>query len=421
MSIRYRWLVLLLALLLAWPCVTLGEGDPTPTPGEDPAVVSGTEDQKAPQKAEKRAESLSFSLRFDAPGHNGLPEKLLFDSLSKPEAFAPYEQFFVYWDETVAGHWLCIQWNVLPEGLRLLQYDREGVLLRETYVTEAYDTVLELETDAGRVAIAADRRGMEVARIALFSEGVLSEPFVNWLPTPDHLDYLVISTHPDDDVIFMGGIVPIYGQERGYAGTVAYVTSPSRIRIQEALMGAWTMGARYYPLFLGFRDINGNRVVENANKFLPEAVTRAIVRLLRQYRPLVVFTQDLNGEYGHWQHLIVSAAVVEACKLAADETFDPDSMESCGIWEVKKCYLHLYPEDPLILDVDTPLSSMNGRTVIEIAQDAFWKHNTQQNGRHWVQTNHDAHPLSRFGMAYGTVPAGEDVFDNIDPALLVGP
>ena len=29
------------------------------------------------------------------------------------------------------------------------------------------------------------------------------------------------------------------------------------------------------------------------------------------------------------------------------------------------------------------------------------------------------HPISQFGMIYGTVESGEDVFDNIDPALLV--
>ncbi|MBR0356391.1 MAG: PIG-L family deacetylase [Clostridia bacterium] len=421
MKERIRLTLLALALLLALPRFAVGEGGPAATPetGTQIAAPEGTS-ETAEDEQEKPAESYSFFLRFDAPGHNGLPEKLLYDSLNQPESFDPYEQFSVQWAEDFPGHYLCVQWNVIPVGVRLRQYDRSGVLLSETDVPEVYDTILEVEEGTGRVTFLSDRQGMSVARIALYSKGILPESFsMDWLETPDHLDYLIISTHPDDDVIFMGAIAPIYGQERGYTGTVAYVTNPGRVRIHEALMGAWAMGVRHYPLFLGFRDINDNRVKEGATRFAPEIVTRAIVRLLRQYRPLVVFSQDLKGEYGHWQHLIVSAAVREACRLAADEGYDPDSVSRFGAWEVKKCYLHLYPENPLVLDVNTPLASMGGRTAIEVAQDAFLKHISQQNGRHWVQTDRDAHPLSRFGMAYGTVDAGADAFDNIDPALLI--
>ena len=442
-----KWLVLTLAVLLALPSFALAEGE-TEVPEADPAAITEEEEAEGSQEdlaaipegeeAEGAAEDLveapeeepeeeipgpaerfSFSLRFDAPGHGGLPEKLLFDSLSKPETFAPYERFSVYWNEDVPAHWLCIQWNVIPEGVELMELDVNGSLVAKTAVPETYDTILELDADTARVTFAADRRGMAIARLALFSKGTLPEPFVTWQPTTGHLDYLIVSTHPDDDVIFLGGVAPIYGMERGYTGTVVYVTTPDRMRANEALMGAWTMGVRCLPLFLGFRDISDDYSKVHANQFLPEVVTLALVRLLRQQRPLVVFAQDVNGEYGHWQHIIVSAAVVEACRLAADEDYDPASAEAYGVWEVKKCYLHLYPENPLVLDVESPLASMDGRTAIEVAQAAFIKHNTQQNGRHWVQTNRDAHPMSKFGMAYGTVEAGEDAFDNIDPALLV--
>ena len=403
---RINWCLLVLAILLALPWLSYADKEP----------AAGAESDTSPAI---KAENLSFSIKFDYSDHYDIGKKLLYDSLSKPETFSPYERFSIWWNPNVPGHWLCVQWNVVPEDVRILQYDRNDMLLAETCVEEKYDTVLELEADTGRVVFVGDRRGMEVARIALFSEGILPEPFYPWKETFGHLDYLVISTHPDDDVIFMGGIAPIYGMERGYTGTIAYVTNPGRLRLCEAVKGAWTMGVRYRPLFLGFRDVPSDRIRQSGNKFVPEAVTLAIVRMLRQERPLVVFTQDLNGEYGHWQHKVVSASVVEACKLAADESYDPASVAAYGAWEVKKCYLHLYQDNPLILDVNTPLASMEGKTVIEIDKEAFLKHNTQQNGRYWVQTDWDAYPLCKFGMAYGTVEAGEDAFDNIDPALLV--
>lgn len=140
--------------------------------------------------------------------------------------------------------------------------------------------------------------------------------------------------------------------------------------------------------------------------------------MLREYGPLVVFSHDLNGEYGHWQHRIVASSILEACRYAADPEYDPLSLEEFGTWEVKKCYLHLYEENPLVMDVSTPLESRGGRTALEVAKDAFKLHRSQQNGRHEVEDENGKHPLNRFGMVCGTVEAGSDVFDNIDPALL---
>ena len=399
MKIVRTWLLLLLAILLILPC----------------AVFAETEDEPVP---EEMAKDISTHIRFEYGGHYDLRAKLIGPSLNTAEEWAPYEEFFFNLDTDVDAHWLYVQWNAQPEGVQIQQLDENGTLLAHMDVPEQYDTVVELQEGAVRIRFITDKYGMSMTRLLLFTKGALPKQFCEWKQAQGHLDYLIVSTHPDDDVIFMGGVIPLYGREQGYVGTVAYVTTPSRLRVDEAVQGAKTMGAEYYPFFLGFHDLNTQRMTEFSNMFLPDAVTRALVRLFRQQRPLVVFSHDVNGEYGHWQHIIVSAAVVEACKLAADESYDPASAAKFGTWEVKKCYLHLYPEYPLVMDVNTPLASMDGKTVIQIAKEAFAKHRTQQNGRHWVQTDHDAHPLSRFGMAYGTVPAGDDVFDNIDPALL---
>lgn len=366
------------------------------------------------------AEDLTSFLRLEISGHVNMRNQVLDAALDHVEQIYPYERFYAFWDAAkVSPGYLCIQWDTKPENVQLWQLSQNGSILSQRDVPGTYDTVEKLLPDTCKVAFVSGREGMRIIRLALYSDGQLPEPFVPWQPTPDHLDYLVVSTHPDDDVLFMGGIVPIYGAERGYVGTVAYVTSPNRLRITEAMMGAWTMGTPYMPLFLGFQDIASVDKHPNlyANRFLPDAVTMALVRLFRTYRPLVVFTQDVNGEYGHWQHKIVSAAVVEAARLAGDASFDPISLAEQGIWQVQKCYVHLYQDDPLILDVNAPLSKMGGRTALEVARASFLKHRSQQTGRHWVQSDTDRYPMSRFGMAYGTVEAGTDAFDNIDPAL----
>lgn len=399
-------LLLFLSLMftLSVPLAAMAE-EGQPPEGEQPEMKPATE--------------LTDGFRFEISGHVNMRNLILDASLNQAEPFHPYERFYVYWDAAkVLPGYFCIQWDTESVDAQLWQLDSNGSVLSQRDVPYELDTVEKLLPDTRKVAVVAGRSGMSIIRLAMYSEGILPEPFVNWKPTPDHLDYLIVSTHPDDDVIFMGGVIPIYGVERGYVGTVAYVTSPSRMRINEALMGAWAMGTPYKPVFIGFQDISPKNQGFYANRFLPEAVTLALVRLFRAHRPLVVFTQDVNGEYGHWQHRIVSASVVEAARLAADEAYDPVSLAKDGAWQVQKCYVHLYPENPLVMDVNAPLASLGGRTALEVARYSFQKHKSQQSGRHWVQSDTDKHPMSRFGMAYGTVEAGNDVFDNIDPQLL---
>ncbi|MBQ6076853.1 MAG: PIG-L family deacetylase [Clostridia bacterium] len=369
---------------------------------------------------EPEAKNLTRHMRIDqGEAHTIDREKMIDAKLEETFAYAPYETVYLSWANAPQkpAH-LCIQWGALPEDVLLRQSDADGAILSEETVRPLYDSIVSLSDNAAGVTIVAGRKGMSIARLALYSEGRLPAPFFPWEDTPKGMDYLLIATHPDDDVLFMGGIVPTYGAERGYVGTVAYVTVPSRKRVNEAMLGAWEMGARYRPLFLGFLDIYSMKKDYRDNRFLKETVTLALVRMLREYRPLVVFSHAQNGEYGHWQHKVVSAAVADAVRLCADPSYDAFSVERFGTWEVRKCYLHLYPENPFVMDIRTPLAACGGRTALQVAEDAFKKHASQQNGNHLVQSDTDRDAMNRFGMVYGTVEAGDDVFDHIDPSLL---
>ncbi len=389
-------LLLVLILLLTTPCIADAAAD-----------------------SEKEVQDLSRHIRIEQSGHSLARDKLLDRDLEETISYAPFETIRLTWSNSpVTPATLCIQWGKLPERVRLRQTAKDGTLLADEYAEPLFDGIIHLADGAVCVTIMADSAGMDLARLALFSEGTLPSPFLDWQDTPKGMDYMIIATHPDDDVLFMGGIIPTYGSEQGYVGTVVYVTNPSRRRVNEAMLGAWEMGTTYRPMFLGFQDIREVTKENYTHRFLPETVTLALVRMLREYRPLVVFSHDVNGEYGHWQHKIVSAAVLDAVRLCADPTYDVLSYEAFGAWEVKKCYIHLYPDNPFVLDVRTPLASRGGRTALEVAQDAYKKHQSQQGGRHFVQSETDRHALNRFGMAYGTVEVGTDVFDNIDPALL---
>ena len=126
-----------------------------------------------------------------------------------------------------------------------------------------------------------------------------------------------------------------------------------------------------------------------------------------------LLAQDIDGEYGHTQHLIVSQACIDAVDLAADPDKYPDSA-SCGPWLIKKLYLHLWPEDQLRMDWHQPLTAFGGKTGLQIAEEAFACHVTQQ--ERWKVEDGGEWDNALFGLWRTTVGADvmkNDLFENI--------
>ncbi len=359
-------------------------------------LPASAEDAKAADLSERCRSSIVLrrNYRFDADG-----------------------MFWIAWEDDVPATRLCIQWWVIPEHVTLLQLDGGGALLSMETVASLPETVTPLSADCRKVVVMAGNAGMTVNRCAVYGDGTLPDPFHEWAETPDKLDYLLISTHPDDDVLYLGSVIPVYGAEKGYVGTVAYVTCRSRRRMTEAENGAWAMGLRYRPLFLGFPDVDRAAPQAEKDTFSYEELLLATVRMYRTYQPLVVFAQDENGEYGHWQHVLTSKAAVEAATLAADPAYDSESAAQYGTWQVQKVFLHLYEENRIMIDSHAPLSFFDGADAYEVACKAYQKHESQQEFWFSVKRDDAAYAFNRFGMAAGAVPAGEDVFDNIDESL----
>ena len=365
--------------------------------------------------AEKSAKDLTSSCKLTVTGKHPNASVILHSKyLDSFVEFNSGEYMQLTWKEGVSAHMLCLQWIKLPINVTIQFFGADGEVLSEQPVSPFYDTVNEIPADALSLQLIAGNGGMTLGHVQVFSEGRLPEPFFFWQPTPDHLDYLLVATHPDDDTLFLGAVIPILGAEQGHTGTVAFMTASKRERISEAECGVWTMGSPYYPMFLGFPDIPQTERKDSDKQFQTADLVDALVKLFRKHKPLVVFTQDAKGEYGHWQHMRVSAAVVEASQRCADPSYDPASVSEYGVWEVKKCYVHLHKENPLIFDINTPLASMDGKTAFQIAKEAFAKHESQQSGRHHVNGVNEDFSIAKFGMAYGTVEAGDEAFTNID-------
>ncbi len=331
----------------------------------------------------------------------------------------------ISWKKKTPAKSLYLEWKALPVNFTLTQYREDGSEI-QTIPGETYqlDQLYSILPDACSVKLSSEF-DMDLCTAVIYGPDVLPRDYHSWNATPDKLDYLVIATHPDDDVIFMGAIVPTYGVVDGLQGTILYTCSSNiRLRGNEALNGAWAMGLRNHPIFGGFPDILPSKQSQWGFQFKVEKLTKYYVRILRQYKPEVVVTHDLEGEYGHWQHINVAKAVCEAVKFAADSSFDPESVAQYGVFQVKKLYLHLYPENKIKLDVHSPLPEFNRMSIAEISRNAFQFHVSQAKASHYDEKNEGVYSLSDFGLYFSFVgpdTKGNDMFEHIDPALLSKP
>lgn len=260
-----------------------------------------------------------------------------------------------------------------------------------------------------RLAVTSEKKtALRINDLFVLSEGDLPDWVQVWQPTEEKADILFLSTHPDDELIFFGGAIPTYAVEQQRKVVVAYFTRSNTTRSSELLNGLWHMGVRTYPVIGNFKDSyakNLKAAYKSAGG--KNKVNEWIVGLYRQYKPEVVVTQDTNGEYGHKQHMMIADAAQNCIALAANEDEFTASTIAYGTWQVKKLYLHLYPENQITFDWTVPLKSMNGATGIELAEEAYTLHKTQASSGMSVTETGTKYDNRVFGLAFTTV--GEDV------------
>ncbi|MBQ8653441.1 MAG: phosphodiester glycosidase family protein [Clostridia bacterium] len=253
--------------------------------------------------------------------------------------------------------------------------------------------------------------------IFVLSEGDLPDWVQCWEPTKEKADIMFLVAHPDDELIFMAGALPTYAVEQQRDVVIAYLSYSNTTRRSELLNGLWAMGIRNYPVIGEFRDAYSKKLATAYDKLGGKAKVRNfVVELYRKYKPEVVVTHDLNGEYGHGQHQVVADTAAAAIELAASEGEYLDSYMEYGAWSVKKLYHHLYPENQITFDWNVPLQSMGGKTGLELAVAAYDLHVTQKGSGMSVTETGTEYDNRVFGLAYTAVGPdvrGDDFLENV--------
>ncbi len=326
-------------------------------------------------------------------------------------------------DIEVQGFWL--QWDVHPERYTVEELSGETVL-RAYCVVEKYNSrFLTLRSDTRGVRITVEGADAIYCTFQAYGAGTLPDFIHDWEPAADKADLLLIVAHPDDEQIFLGGIVPYYVGEKGLSASVMLMTCSDRFREDEALNGLWTVGMRTYPVFAGFRDVrcdNKERILKAWNE---KKACKAIVEEIRRCKPEVVITHDVWGEYGHGAHRACAYLTKRAVQFAADPAVFPESAEKYGAWQVQKLYFHAWREDQgylncVTMNWDAPLSAFDGRTAREMAALGYACHASQSDN--WADNmEENRFDCAIYSLVCSEVGADEncnDLLEHIDPARL---
>ena len=256
---------------------------------------------------------------------------------------------------------------------------------------------------------------LQLCEIIVLTPGRLPEDFQLWQKPPEKVDLLQIVAHPDDEVLWFGGLLPTYAGDQGKDVLVACSSFRNYHRRLELLDGLWTAGVKYHPIFVGLADLMDTPMLEVINAWGRQRAQNKIVELYRQYKPDVVALQDTDGEYGHGVHRALTNVSMHAVEQAADPNHNPEEVAQYGVWNVPKVYIHLWPENQIKMDWHQPLAAFGGKTGLEMAVESFKCHVTQQN--RWSVEDGGEYDNSLFGLWHTTVGPdviGGDMFENID-------
>jgi len=267
-----------------------------------------------------------------------------------------------------------------------------------------------------------DGKTFGIQEITILGAGELPAWVQQWQPTWPDADLMLLFAHPDDEVLFFGGLLPDYAAERGIKVLPVVLTDAGAMRRSELLDSLWHLGVRNYPVFGPFPDLYARDLDHAYQRNGKRKTADYLTELIRRHRPDVIVTHDERGEYGHGVHRLCADLAKKCIAYAADPQRHPDSFDKYGPFEVQKVYLHLYrgKDNTAALEMnwDRPLTAFDGKTGFELAVEAYDRFHKSQHRyeQYHVEPRDSRYSSYKFGLYYSAVGADmrkDDFMENL--------
>lgn len=240
------------------------------------------------------------------------------------------------------------------------------------------------------------------------------------------VDLMLVVTHPGDEYLYLGGVLPYYVSELGYTAVVVYMTSTDETQRQEAAKSLRALGVSEEPVFGDFENVYSDDLDEMEDCWSERSVREFLTEVIREYRPAVVVSHDLDGEYGNAAHMLTAQGVRKAVIDAASTRYFEDSLEKYGVWQVKRLFLHFYEggDASVSIDREASLTVFSGRTALDVEEDLYEAFSEEY--RYPLDVGDPTYSVADYGLYdsdpdLDVLPLNNDFFYGLSTALLNGP
>ena len=381
--------------------------------------AAGTAGKALAEEARNIASECTYKVSKGGGGTKALCDGNYDYCWESPKAWEPWVEVTLPEGETCSG--VQIKWAFINKYWAL-EVEKNGEWVQvDGYSPDIQNTWTPLD-NVKKFRIIAHNRWEDVRKInelEVYSAGERPASVQVWQPTVEKADLLVVVAHPDDEFVFLGAVIPYYIAQ-GRKVLVCYITESTVGRRTELLDGLWAVGQRTYPLMGKFYDRYTMSMDVAYDKIGKNKVRSYMIEVFRRYRPEVVVTHDIHGEYGHGVHKVCADIVINALEKSGNKKYEPESAKEYGTWEVPKCYIHLYEKNRVVFDWKAmTLDAFGGKTAFEVA-DAGWQCHLSQvaMGKYevYVDGPYDSQVFGLYRSKVGPDKEHNDFFENMpDP------